>query len=997
MFKASSDNMPLHALLLVLIVSTFAIGVMIWQTSQGLKQIESANIQQEHLLTLNGNILYNSESKTSAAQMYTSTLQAKWLDRYKATAALLKQNLIEIRTLTPEAFADLNEKIESSGDRLNELEAASFMLTQQNYRHEGMDLLSSDEYMSFKGSLTESLIELSKSLTQKNEAEETKLNQGIFHRSIMVVLVLIGLMGIWIACLRLLVLWRKRMLAEIGKRNTAELQLNEQSHILDKIIENLPVGLFVKSVANDYRWDIWNKKAEELFELPASKVLGCVDFDIFPEHEAMFFRQTDEKVMAEGHIIDIEEEEVTSARGTWLAHTIKVPIYTDDGKPNLLLGIIEDISVRKQQANARLQAYAAELEQKNDELEEARSHAEAADRAKSQFLATMSHEIRTPLNGVLGTADLLSRTHLSGQQDDYVRTIRKSGETLLYVINDILDLTKLEAKQLGLETIAFDFSRTIEDVIDIHSANANKKELDLLLRYAPGTPERVYGDPGRLRQILNNLISNAIKFTPAGHILVEVENLAGQKTPTHTTLKVSVRDTGIGIEAKNIEKIFERFTQAEASTTRKYGGTGLGLSICKQLVELMGGEIGIDSVSNEGSTFWFTLPTTIDDAPVHSIEIAPLHGKHVMVVDDNPVNVSILEELLAFWGCSYRSFVSGNDALTWMTGPEATTFDAAILDHDMPEMTGADLGENLRLHPLTADMPMMVFSSRGMRGDAAHFEEKGFNGYLVKPSRPEEIHIMLAAMLAQPVREHILTRHYISEQNIVADSETAEQFTLKILVAEDDEVNQKVVRLMLEELGCEVSIVSSGPVAIEAFKHMNFDLVFMDMQMPGMDGPEAAQIMRNWENQNGKLRTPIVALTANAMAEHRELCLAAGMDDYMTKPLNRSKLVEQLNRWNLIPVKIGELDTHAIAPEQRAQLHVIFSKSAKECLADLEDAALFDDSERWRRIAHRLKGAAGAMGYDKLVGLTDKAEHGDDTLDKDVMLQDITLEVGKLI
>lgn len=758
----------------------------------------------------------------------------------------------------------------------------------------------------------------------------------------------------------------------------------------------MPVGLFVKNVQSNYRWDIWNRKAEELFGLPASKVIGTNDFDHFPEHEATYFRQTDERVMREGMVVDIEEEEITTSRGTWLGHTIKVPIFNDKGEPSLLMGIVEDITVRNQQADAKLQAYAAELEQKNDELEEARSHAEAADKAKSEFLATMSHEIRTPLNGVLGTADMLSRTALSGQQDDYVRTIRKSGETLLYVINDILDLTKLEANQLGLETIAFDFSRTIEDVIDMHSANATKKELELLMRYVPGAPERIYGDPGRLRQILNNLISNAIKFTEAGHILVSVEELPAQRTATHTCLKIAVQDTGIGIDTKHAGKIFERFTQAEASTTRKYGGSGLGLAICKQLVELMGGEIGIDSIPGQGSTFWFTLPATIDISPVQPLEVAELAGKRVLVVDDNAVNVGILEELLGYWGCDVQSFRSGDEVLSWLSGPAATTFDIAVIDHDMPEMSGGDLCENLRLHPLTADIPMMVFSSRGMRGDAAYFQEKGFNGYLVKPSRPEEIRVMLAALLAYPARDRFLTRHYIGEQGTVGDDKAEVALGMNILVAEDDAVNQKVVRQMLEELGCQVTVAANGPVAVQGFKVGEFDLVFMDMQMPEMDGPEAATLMRQWEMENHRVRTPIVALTANAMAEHRALCMAAGMDDYMTKPLSRSKLVAQLNIWNKKGVIVTSQQESSLDTNARAELQAIFLNSATECLAELEDAALFNDNARWSRAAHRLKGACGTLGYMQLASLCDKAEQNAHGLDKDALLAKINEEIKVL-
>ncbi len=981
-------------MLLMILASTFAIATFLWQARQSLQAIEELHHRHHTSATLRDAVLYDHDAMGNALMLYARNADPTWLARYNEAGARLAATKADLVGIVPADLAVPYQKMFSQSDLLQKIQNEALAQAQATQT----PLVLKDTYLTARHDLNARLVELGRLMDDNSEREEAALRRQVTGQQASLVAVLAALVLTWLVTLRLLQRWHRNLMQATGDRQRAEQQLDTQTLILKKIVENLPVGLFVKNVRHNYRWDIWNKKAEELFGLPAQKVLGSSDFDHFPEHEARFFRRIDEKVMAEGRVIDIPEEEVTSERGTWLAHTIKVPIYDDLGQPSMLLGIIEDITATKQQADARLQAYAAELEQKNDELEEARTLAETADRAKTQFLATMSHEIRTPLNGVIGTADLLGRTELNSKQDDYVRTIQKSAETLLYVINDILDLTKLEAKQLGLEDIAFDFSRMVEDVIDINSAHASKKELDLLMRYAPGTPERIFGDPGRLRQILNNFIGNALKFTETGHVLVDVETLPGTLTPDHVTLRIAVRDTGIGIAPDHQKHIFERFVQAEASTTRKYGGSGLGLAICKQLVELMGGEIGLDSKPGEGSSFWFTLPSQRDTAPVVPLARVELTGKTVMVVDDNLVNLNIIKELLEYWQCACVRFESGNAALAWLETSKGCP-DAAIIDHDMPELSGGDLGENLRLHPLTAEMPMMVFSSRGMRGDTSYFEEKGFNGYLVKPSRPEELRLMLEAILANPNRDKILTRHTLDEHNLSSDSRLPDgaphMLNLDILAVEDDPVNQKVVRLMLEEMGCRVQLASSGPISLDIFKAAvaggeAFDLILMDMQMPGMDGPDVARLMRAHEAETGATPTPIVALTANAMAEHRDLCLEAGMDGYMTKPISRAKLLEQIGRWakpGSAPAMAAETDSPDLASPPAddhlagldagtlAELMEVFKTSAQECLGLLEQAQLFDDSTGWQRAAHRLKGAAASFGKESLRAACAEAEH----------------------
>jgi signal transduction histidine kinase/CheY-like chemotaxis protein len=733
-----------------------------------------------------------------------------------------------------------------------------------------------------------------------------------------------------------------------------------------------------------------------------------------------------------------------------LERQIRNASHTEDGKLDLkmLYGLISDAyeTYEKSQAmrDKAFDLIAAELTEHRERLEkevaertaelrQAMEHAESANRLKSDFLATMSHEIRTPLNGVIGTADILSRTALNSQQEDYVRTVRKSAESLLYVLNDILDLTKLEARQLGLEMIPFDFSRTVEDVVGIHSGTASKKELDLLLRYAPGTPERIVGDPGRLRQVISNLLGNAVKFTEEGHVLVNVEVQPHSLKDGHAVLYVSVQDTGIGIPHDKLELVFERFRQAEASTTRKFGGSGLGLSICKQLVELMGGEIGVESEYGKGSKFWFTLPAQVDGVMPPAIPLADsLAGARVMVVDDNLTNLIILREELDYWQCKPVCFDSGEKVLDFLQTyqGERRPFDVAIVDHNMPDMDGAVLGEHLKDHPLTQGMPMMIFSSYGMLSDKSFFEERGFTGYLVKPARPEDLHLMLQAMMKAEPGTGVITRYQIEEnqprdpsQQPDTNKVTSPFRGMRILVVEDDPVNQRVVRMLLEEVGCDVAVASSGKVAVEACRGESFDLIFMDMQMPEMDGQEAARIIRQEEAEGNKPHQAIVALTANAMKEHEDLCLQAGMDAYMTKPVTLKKLTDQLNLWfykarpqeHVEKVALenvlhlgghGAHSGHAVElsldhlksllgddPVIIQQLLEIFETSAKECLGHLEVASATQNRDHWRTYSHRLKGASANMGFSHLEEVCAHAEQEAPTGDLSAILRTVELEI----
>ena len=726
---------------------------------------------------------------------------------------------------------------------------------------------------------------------------------------------LVGLV-VWLpVCQALLCHHRqKRLTATIRSREQArtEIALRESEAHYRELFEN--ASDFIYTLDMHGHFTFFNKAGERILGYTRGEAMGMRIADLItPESLAHSHRMLANKET--GTAWTTYEIEMIAKDHRHVPLEVSTRLIYNDGVAVGIQGIARDITERKQAAatlkkihdelEMRVAQRTAELRHMNDKLHQeiaerkqveaalraAKEGAEVANRAKSAFLATMSHELRTPMNGIMGMTALLLDTTLDTEQQEYAETVRKCSEDLLVISSDILDCSKIEAGKLDLEISDFAFPIVVEDVVEFLAESAHKKGLEIATLIQPEVPHWLAGDAGRLRQILMNLIGNAIKFTDTGEVVVSVSLC--ETRDSEVVLHFAIRDTGIGIPAEAQGKLFQAFSQIDGSTTRKYGGTGLGLAISRQLVTMMHGEIGVESTPGAGSTFWFTARFTTCAPPGHSDPAATFHGLRLLGVDDNATSRTLLTSLLGARGAHIDCVSTGPAALARLQaasrGPRP--YDVVLLDSQMPGMDGVAVAQAIKADPALASVPLVLLTPFGRPVPRAEAQYRGFTAFLTKPVRQSQLYECIAAMQKPPARTIAVwpvSSHDIPPPRL--------HIGAKVLVVEDNIVNRKLLVRLLERHGCQVDVAVNGREAFDASARVAYDCLFMDCQMPEMDGYAATAAIRQREKQTGD-HVPIIAITANAMLEDRERCLAAGMDDYVARPVKIDVIVTMLEKW----------------------------------------------------------------------------------------------------
>jgi signal transduction histidine kinase/CheY-like chemotaxis protein len=764
--------------------------------------------------------------------------------------------------------------------------------------------------------------------------------------------------------------------AALLRSEAAEAQVRRGRNLLDTVAAMARIGGWELDLAT--MMPIWSEELYRIAELDPGVAPSFTDtLSFYPPHARPTVERAISEALKHGTPYDLTVPFVTkSGKHLWVR--VMGVAETRNGSVTRLSGALQDITQQREAEEARIAAKDAEA---------------AAIRAKANFLANMSHEIRTPMNGVIGMTELLLDTSLQSSQREFAETIRTSATSLLAIINDILDFSKIEAGKLDVERVPMHVRDCVEDIGMTMATQAAAKELELIVNVDPGVPDRVVGDPSRLRQILTNLISNAIKFTHKGEVAVEVFPLALQNG--RALLSFEVRDTGIGMAPEIVSQLFEPFVQADDSSTRNYGGMGLGLAIVRRLVTLMGGRIDVSSRPGGGSAFTFSLPfdAIYDAADVVSISRVTTHGKRVLVMDDNPTNRRVLCGQLQPVGFDVVATETGVETLKALSDAKnaGQPFDLVIADDQMPDCDGMTFAARVKGTANIAATPLILLTSVDRHGNTNHLSRVGFAAYMTKPVRGSELRACIERVLEREAEAVAGRHHNLVTRNSLATDQGQGHYRGRVLVVEDNVVNQQVARRFLQRLGCEVVVAENGKRGVEEYFGDEFGLVLMDVQMPVMDGLTAAREIRA---RDGNRKTPIVALTASAMTDEMERCTAAGMNDLLVKPLELPRLCELLDRYGFraslasnaapapvaaapVPVALTKKpvdmeELRALVGDDRdfmSELCETFVSSSARIVEELERALSAGDRAVVSAMAHKLKGGSTSICAHELAQL----------------------------